>query len=93
MSVAFIEFCWAVDIVPLCLPPHTTHYLQPLDVGCFGPLTKAYKKQLDERNKVGVVHMTKVDFLTCLQQARSKAMTADNIMSAWAATGKNTFVS
>ena len=52
VSVEFIEYCWAVDIVPLCLPPHTTHYLQPLDVGCFGPLARAYKKQLNERNKM-----------------------------------------
>ena len=93
VSVDFIEFCWAVDIVPLCLPPHTTHYLQPLDVGCFGPLAKAYKKQLDERNKMGIVQITKLDFLTCLRQARSEAMTAENIMSAWAATGGSTSIS
>lgn len=53
VSVEFIEFCWLVDIVPLCLPPHTTHYLQPLDVGCFGPLDKAYRKQLEKGMKRG----------------------------------------
>ncbi|EGO22665.1 hypothetical protein SERLADRAFT_440684 [Serpula lacrymans var. lacrymans S7.9] len=26
----------------LCLPPHTTHRLQPLDVGIFGPMQKAW---------------------------------------------------
>lgn len=89
VSVEFIEYCWAVQIVPLCLPPHTTHYLQPLDVGCFGPLTKAYKRQLDERNRTGVVQINKIDFLTCLRRAREEAMTGDNIMSAWDSTGKN----
>jgi hypothetical protein len=30
-----VEFCWQNRIVPLCLPPHTAHVLQPLDVGVF----------------------------------------------------------
>ena len=72
----------SADIIPLCLPPHTTHYLQPLDVGCFGPLSNAYKKQLDERNKTGVVNITKLDFLTLLKNAREEVMTLENIMSA-----------
>jgi hypothetical protein len=87
VSVEFIEFCWSVAVVPLCLPPHTTHYLQPLDVGCFGPLDKAYRKQLDERNKTRVVHITKLDFLTFLKKVREKVMTESTIKSAWAATG------
>lgn len=87
VSAEFIEYCWAKKIVPLCLPPHTTHYLQPLDVGCFGPLTKSYKKQLEEKNKTGVVNINKLEFLTCLRKARGEAMTCDNIMSAWEATG------
>ena len=31
----------------LCLPPHTTHKLQPLDVGVFGPLQRKWAKQCD----------------------------------------------
>ena len=88
VSVDFIEYCWSVDIVPLCLPPHTTHFLQPLDVGCFGPLDKAYKKQLVERNKFGEVYVNKLDYLKFLKRAREKVMTSDVIMSAWAATGE-----
>ena len=30
-------------IIILCLPPHTSHALQPLDVGVFAPLKKAWK--------------------------------------------------
>lgn len=92
VSVEFIEFCWAVNIVPLCLPPHTTHYLQPLDVGCFAPLDRAYRTQLDKRNKMGVVEITKLDFLNFLKRIRGEIMTEDIIMSPWAATGKKYFV-
>ena len=31
----------------LCLPPHSTHLLQPLDVGLFGPLQHAYPEEID----------------------------------------------
>lgn len=78
----------SVDTIPLCLPPHTTYFLQPLDVGCFGPLNIAYKIQLEKRNKTGVVNVSKLDFLTLLKNAREEAMTLKNIMSAWEAIGK-----
>ena len=78
----------AHDIVPLCLPPHTTHYLQPLDVGIFGPLEKAYKKQLEQQNMVGEVQVDKISFLEFLKTARQETMQQANIMSAWSATGK-----
>ena len=75
--------------MPLCLPPHTTHFLQPLDVGCFGPLGNAYKKELEVRNAVGEVHINKLDYLGFLKKARLNTMTQNIIMSAWAATGEN----
>ena len=31
-----------------CLPPHTTHVLQPLDVGVYGPLKQAWKTILKQ---------------------------------------------
>lgn len=38
----------AVDnnIIILCIPPHTSHALQPLDVGVFSPLKKVWKSIL-----------------------------------------------
>jgi hypothetical protein len=32
----------------MILPPHTTHRLQPLDVGMFQALAIAYSKELDD---------------------------------------------
>jgi hypothetical protein len=31
----FVDYCWAYNIVPFLLPAHTTHLLQPLDIGVF----------------------------------------------------------
>jgi DDE superfamily endonuclease len=38
-----LRFCIASKIIVLCLLAHTTHLLQPLNVGPFRPLAIAYK--------------------------------------------------
>ncbi len=43
-----IELAVENRIELFCLPPHTTHKLQPLDVGVFGPLQKNWSRQCDE---------------------------------------------
>ena len=89
MTVSFLRFCWDHTIIPLCLPPHTTHFLQPLDVGPFNPISVAYKKHLEARNKVGLCFMDKLEFLEIFQQCRGEAFTQKNIMSGFAQAGKN----
>ena len=36
------------NVLLYCLPPHTTHMLQPLDVGVFGPFQRAWADRCDE---------------------------------------------
>ena len=38
----FDQYCTEHKIITLCMPPHTSHLLQPLDVGCFSPLKRSY---------------------------------------------------
>lgn len=33
MTIEFIDYCWEQKIHPFNLPSHTSHILQPLDVG------------------------------------------------------------
>jgi hypothetical protein len=35
-SADFEAYCKENNIITLCIPPHSSHLLQPLDVGCFG---------------------------------------------------------
>jgi len=61
----FFDFCLSNKIIPLCLPAHSTHLLQPLDVGLFSPLQRFYSNGLDEwirRGNHGPC-FTKGDFL------------------------------
>jgi hypothetical protein len=59
--MAFLFLADSFRILILILPPYTTHRLQPLDVGLFSPLAKAYSKRLDvyTHGGLGWVLMTK----------------------------------
>ncbi|KAH3926875.1 hypothetical protein HBI56_102620 [Parastagonospora nodorum] len=45
------------------MPSHSSHLLQPLDVGCFGPLKKAYGGEVNELMRNRINHITKQEFL------------------------------
>ncbi|KAM5521604.1 pogo transposable element with krab domain [Fusarium oxysporum f. sp. phaseoli] len=44
-SADFERYCKENKIITLCMPAHASHLLQPLDVGCFGPLKQAYGRE------------------------------------------------
>jgi hypothetical protein len=46
LSVSVIQQCREEDIEFVCLPPNSTDKIQPLDVGLFGPMKSAWRKQL-----------------------------------------------
>ncbi|OSD02452.1 hypothetical protein PYCCODRAFT_1445130 [Trametes coccinea BRFM310] len=46
-SPHIVELARQHNIHLFCLPPHTTHKLQPLNIGTFGPLQEAWVKQCD----------------------------------------------
>ncbi|XP_044714673.1 DDE superfamily endonuclease domain-containing protein [Hirsutella rhossiliensis] len=52
-STDFELYCKGNNIVTLCMPPHSSHILQPLDVGCFGPLKQAYGRQIEKKMRAG----------------------------------------
>ena len=51
------------------MPPHSSHILQPLDVGCFGPLKKSYGRQIEHLMRAHITHITKEDFFPAFQAA------------------------
>lgn len=76
------------NIHMLCLPPHSTHIMQPLDVGCFGVLTKAYKKSYRDwtyEHLYEKVH--KKEFWEILVPARKETYQVSTILSAWKESG------
>jgi len=86
-SQEFLDFCNEHKIVCVCLPPHSSHKVQPLDVGCFGPLKQAYSQELQAQMGRGIQHVCKEEFLDLLKKAWAKAMTRGNILSSFRGTG------
>jgi hypothetical protein len=56
VSYLVVKFCRDNNIILLCLPAHATALIQPLDVGVFSPLSKAWSKVCEDR-LVGGLHM------------------------------------
>ncbi len=88
ITTAAIKYCVRKKIILLYLPAHTTHLLQPLDVGVFAPLATAYKNNIHTITRFSAAYsVDKVDFLEQYRLARDVSMTSINIQKAWKASG------
>jgi hypothetical protein len=79
--------CVDNNIIAICMPPHSSHLLQPLDVGCFGPLKRAYGGLVEAKMRLGYNHIDKLDFLNTYPTAHRTVFTPQNIQSGFAAAG------
>jgi DDE superfamily endonuclease/Tc5 transposase DNA-binding domain len=83
----FDNYCTENRIVTICMPPHTSHLLQPLDVGCFGAFKTAYGKLIQDLARRGIFHIDKADFLAMYCQAHKSIFTESTIKNSFKATG------
>jgi hypothetical protein len=86
-SDEFEEYCKENNIITLCMPPHSSHILQPLDVGCFSPLKKAYGRQIEDMMRAHITYITKDDFFPAFRIAFFAAMTENNIQGGFRGAG------
>jgi len=85
----FQKHCIDHGIILFCFPSHTTHALQPLDVGVFSPFDRAVKDEQDEflRSRPAFTRLTQTEFIRMCARAREKAITSKLIKSAFAKSG------
>ncbi|KAF7971789.1 hypothetical protein HWV62_19919 [Athelia sp. TMB] len=82
----FCNFAKKHKIIILCLPSHTTHCLQPCDVGVFGPLNSTWKSEVNSASSDWTA-IRKHNLLSFYSRAREKAFTPGTIKSAFRKTG------
>jgi hypothetical protein len=86
-SLQFREFCAENHIITLCMPPHSSHLLQPLDVACFSPLKRAYGNEIEQLVRCHINHITKLEFLPAFRAAFARSFNESNIKAGFRATG------
>ena len=87
LTLEFPEFGITYVIHLLCFPSHTTHLLQPLDVGIFGPLEHYYNNKVDDWASVHPYQTISIeDFFPLCKKAHEKALTIVSIKASFAAT-------
>jgi hypothetical protein len=69
------------------MPAHSSHLLQPLDVGCFSPLKRAYSHEVESLIRHHINHITKLEFLLAFKTAYDRSFTSANICSAFRGAG------
>jgi hypothetical protein len=86
-SAEFEAFCKGNNIITISLPAHSSHLTQPLDVGCFSALKKAYGRQIEHFVRAHINHITKVEFFLAFQAAHFAAITESNIKGGFRGAG------
>ena len=87
-NLAALDYASANGVILLCLPPHTTHRLQPLDVGFFKPLQTYYDRFIATwlRNNPGRT-FTEYQVAEAFGDAFGKAATVATAVNSFAKCG------
>jgi hypothetical protein len=88
ISLSLIKWAQENNIILFVLPPHTSHILQPMDVGCFGPFETLYQQEVHKfmRQSVGR-SVTRYDICSLVCKVYEKSLSSDNLRSSFKRTG------
>ncbi|KAF2195799.1 DDE-domain-containing protein [Zopfia rhizophila CBS 207.26] len=69
------------------MPAHSSHILQPLDVGCFSPLKRAYRRQVEKLMRNWFNYITKLEFLPAFRDVFNESITKSNVQGSFQGAG------
>ena len=78
LNQEFKDYCLEHKILTLCMPAHSSHILQPLDVVCFAPLKVKYSQRVRDLARQRVFHIDKETFLPAFKDAFFDVFSASN---------------
>jgi hypothetical protein len=85
-TFTFCKYAADKKIIIICLLSHTTHVLQPCDVGAFGPLTQSWKRKVTLASQ-SLIAIRKDNLLAHYHTAHIEALKTTTIQSAFRKTG------
>jgi hypothetical protein len=77
-SLEFQEYCKENKIIALCMPPYSSHLLQPLNVTCFSPLKRSYSDSISALARNYIHYISKETFLLAFKAAYELTFTKQN---------------
>lgn len=87
ISLDLVEWAKQQNIVLFILPAHTSHILQPLDVGCFGPFQRMFNSTCHRFIRDTSATITRYNICELSCKVYSKALSAENLHSAFKRSG------
>ena len=69
------------------MPPHSSHLLQLLNIGCFAVLKHSYSWMVEMKMQNGINHINKLDFLEVYPSAQIEAFKPETIKNSFGAAG------
>ena len=88
LGIDFIELARSHNIHPFCLPAHTSHFLQPLDVGVYGPMKKTWKGVLKEyKTATRASNVTKQVFPSFVKTLWERSLQASHLQAGFRECG------
>ena len=87
-ATEFLWICKQNKIHLLFLPAHSSHVLQPLDLGVFAPLKSRYRTEIAKLASLDDASLVKKQrFITCYNLARKETFTPRQLRVGWKAAG------
>ena len=87
ISVDLITWAQSYNIIMYVLPAHTSHILQPLDVGCYGPFQRIYNNKCHKTMHTNSSVITRYNVCEIACKVYPKAFSPTNLQSAYKKAG------
>jgi len=87
VSLGVIDWTKAHNIILFSLPANSSHLLQPLDVGCFGPLSRIYNNSCHKFVRENHCKITRYNIGELGTNAYVKGLSPENLRSSFRRTG------
>jgi hypothetical protein len=75
----FEQYCRENNIIPISMPLHSSHLLQPLDIALFSLLKRVYGDEINLFIRASINYITKSEFFIAFKAAYNKVFTEKNI--------------
>ena len=88
LSIRLIELARSNNVHLVCFPPHSTHLIQPLDVGVFGPMKSSWRTILKwHQIETCATIVTKHEFPSLISRLWDKSFRPDHLINGFNKTG------